>query len=95
VPRRRREVTRNDVEHLAVVTGIGTGSFRGAFYIDGEMVALVEGFLEAGRPDTVSMRGPLPTRRLGEHRLQFVVESPQNVAAAPGTVRCVPPPQRV
>ncbi len=79
----------------AVVTGIGTGSFRGAFYMDGEMVAIAEGFLEAGRPDTVAMRGPLPTRRVGEHRLQFVVESPQNVAASPVTFLCVPPPHGV
>ncbi len=75
----------------AVVTGIGTGSYRGAFYVDGEFVALAVGFLEGGRPDTVTLPGPLPTRRLGEHRLQFVVESPQNVASAPVTYLCVAP----
>ncbi|HEY6572683.1 MAG TPA: hypothetical protein VI198_05125, partial [Candidatus Eisenbacteria bacterium] len=73
----------------AVVTGIGTGPYRGAFYMDGEFVALAEGFLESGRPDTVSLVGPLPTRRLGEHRLQFVVESPQSVGSAPVTFLCV------
>ncbi|HEU4333986.1 MAG TPA: Ig-like domain-containing protein, partial [Candidatus Eisenbacteria bacterium] len=76
----------------AVVTGIGTGPFRGAFILDDEVVALVEGFLESGRPDTVVARGPIPTRRLGEHRLQFVVEAPQRIAAAPVTFLCVPPP---
>ncbi len=75
----------------AVVTGIGTGPYRGAFYMDGELVALVVGFLESGRPDTVSIPGPLPTRRLGEHRLQFVVESPQSVGSAPVTFLCVAP----
>jgi hypothetical protein len=75
----------------AVVTGIGTGPFRGAFYMDGDLVMLVEGFLEAGRPDTVTTPGPLPSRRLGEHRLQFVVETPQNVPAAPITILCVAP----
>lgn len=77
----------------AVVTGIGTGPFRGAFILDDEVVALVEGFLESGRPDTVVARGPIPTRRLGEHRLQFVIESPQRIAAAPITFLCVPPPR--
>lgn len=76
----------------AVVTGIGTGPFRGAFILDDEVIALIEGFLESGRPDTVVARGPIPTRRLGEHRLQFVVESPQRIAAAPVTFLCVPPP---
>jgi len=75
----------------AVVTGIGTGPYRGAFYMDGEFVALAEGFLESGRPDTVSLPGPLPTRRVGEHRLQFVVESPQSVGSAPVTFLCVAP----
>lgn len=75
----------------AVVTGIGTGPYRGAFYMDGEFVALAQGFLESGRPDTVSLPGPLPTRRLGEHRLQFVVESPQSVGSAPITILCVGP----
>jgi hypothetical protein len=75
----------------AVVTGIGTGPYRGAFYMDGELVAMTEGFLESGRPDTVSLLGPVPTRRLGEHRLQFVVESPQSVGSAPVTFLCVAP----
>ncbi|MEK7316015.1 MAG: hypothetical protein AAB011_07540, partial [Candidatus Eisenbacteria bacterium] len=75
----------------AVVTGIGTGPYRGAFYMDGEFVALAVGFLESGRPDTVTLAGPLPTRRLGEHRLQFVVESPQSVGSAPVTFLCVGP----
>ena len=78
----------------AVVTGIGTGPFRGAFYMDGEFVALAEGFLESGRPDTVSLPGPLPTRRIGEHRLQFVVESPQSVGSAPITFLCIGPEER-
>jgi hypothetical protein len=75
----------------AVVIGTGTGPFRAAFYLDGEVVAIEEGFMESGRPVTVEMRGPLPTRRLGERRLQFVVESPQNVAAQPITFLTVPP----
>ncbi|HET9950555.1 MAG TPA: hypothetical protein VFS09_02045, partial [Candidatus Eisenbacteria bacterium] len=75
----------------AVVTGIGTGPYRGAFYMDGDLVMMVEGFLEAGRPDTLTAPGPLPTRRLGEHRLQFVVEAPNNVPAAPITILCVAP----
>lgn len=75
----------------AVVTGIGTGPFRAAFYLDGDLVALEEGFMESGRPVTVEMRGPLPTRRLGERRLQFAVEAPQSLAAAPITFLCVPP----
>lgn len=78
----------------AVVTGIGTGPYRGAFYMDGGFVALAEGFLESGRPDTVSLPGPLPTRRLGEHRLQFVVESPQSVGSAPVTFLCVGPGEK-
>ncbi|MEK7348897.1 MAG: hypothetical protein AABZ94_08490 [Candidatus Eisenbacteria bacterium] len=78
----------------AVVTGIGTGPYRGAFYMDGELVALAVGFLESGRPDTVSIPGPLPTRRLGEHRLQFVVESPQSVGSAPVTFLCVSPGEK-
>ena len=75
----------------AVVTGIGTGPYRGAFYMDDDLVMLVEGFLEAGRPDTVTTPGPLPSRRLGEHRLQFVVETPNNVPASPITILCVAP----
>ncbi|HEU4723858.1 MAG TPA: hypothetical protein VFU59_01035 [Candidatus Eisenbacteria bacterium] len=78
----------------AVVTGIGTGPYRGAFYMDGEFVALAEGFLESGRPDTVSLPGPLPTRRIGEHRLQFVVEAPQSVGSAPITFLVVNPEEK-
>ena len=79
----------------AVVTGNGTGPFRSAFYLDGEPVAVEEGFMEAGRPVTITMRGPLPLRRLGEHRLQFAVESPQPVAANPISIICAPPPNGV
>jgi hypothetical protein len=75
----------------AVVTGNGTGPFRGAFYLDGEAIAMEEGYMEAGRPVTITMRGPLPLRRLGEHRLQFAVESPQPVAANPISIICAPP----
>lgn len=75
----------------AVVTGTGTGPFRGAFILDGEVFAIEEGYLEAGRPAVVTPRGPIPTRRLGEHRLQFTVESPQVVAARPVSFACVPP----
>jgi hypothetical protein len=75
----------------AVVTGIGTGHFRGAFILDGEVLAIEEGYIEAGRPAQVRPRGPIPTRRLGEHRLQFTVESPQSIAARPVTFACVPP----
>jgi len=76
----------------AVVTGNGTGAFRGAFYMDGDLVSIEEGYMEAGRPVAVTMRGPLPTRRLGEHRLQFQVEAPQAVAASPVSFICTPPP---
>jgi len=48
-----------------------------------------------GRPVEIAMRGPLPTRRLGEHRLQFVVESPQPLAANPISFLCAPPPNGV
>jgi hypothetical protein len=75
----------------AVVTGVGTGPFRAAFYVDGELVAIEEGQMEAGQPVTVEMRGPLPTRRLGEHRLTFSVESPQEVDARPISFICAPP----
>lgn len=75
----------------AVVTGDGTGPFRAVFYLDGDAVAFEEGFLESGRPAVVETRGSIPTRRFGEHRLQFVVESPQNVAAQPITFLSVPP----
>jgi hypothetical protein len=76
----------------AVVTGNGTGAFRAAFYMDGDLIAIEEGFMEAGRPVEVTMRGPLPTRRLGEHRLQFQVEAPQPFAANPISFVCAPPP---
>ncbi len=75
----------------AVVTGNGTGAFRAAFYLDGDLISIEEGYMEAGRPVEVTMRGPLPTRRLGEHRLQFAVESPQPVAANPISFICAPP----
>ncbi|HKW50713.1 MAG TPA: hypothetical protein VJQ53_03180, partial [Candidatus Eisenbacteria bacterium] len=80
------------VRARAVVTGIGTGPFRAVFYLDGSAVAMEEGYMESGRPVTVEPRGPIVSRRIGEHRLQFVVESPQNVAARPMTFLCVPPP---
>jgi hypothetical protein len=79
------------VRASAMVTGIGTGRFLGAFFLDGEMIATEEGYMEAGRPVRVEMRGPLPTRRLGEHRIQFQVTSPQAVAARPVTFSCIPP----
>jgi len=79
----------------AVVTGNGTGAFRAAFYMDGDLIATEEGYMEAGRPVEVAMRGPLPTRRLGEHRIQFAVESPQPVAANPISIVCAPPPNGV
>ncbi|MGE5176973.1 MAG: hypothetical protein ACM3JJ_11430, partial [Hyphomicrobiales bacterium] len=75
----------------AVVTGTGTGPFRAAFYVDGDLVGIEEGYMESGRPVAVTLRGPIPTRRFGEHRLQFVVESPQPLAAQPVTFLCVPP----
>jgi len=75
----------------AVVTGIGTGPFRAVFTLDGDVIGMEEGFMESGRPVTVEMRGPMPTKRFGERLLQFVVESPQNVAAAPITILLVPP----
>ena len=80
------------VRARAVVTGIGTGPFRAVFYLDGSAVAMEEGYMESGRPVTVEPRGPIVSRRIGEHRLHFVVESPQNVAAQPLTFLCVPPP---
>ncbi|HXL14781.1 MAG TPA: hypothetical protein VN972_01750 [Methylomirabilota bacterium] len=79
----------------AVVTGNGTGAFRAAFYMDGDVISIEEGYMEAGRPVEITMRGPLPTRRLGEHRLQFVVESPQPLAANPISFICAPPPNGV
>ncbi|HMI30770.1 MAG TPA: Ig-like domain-containing protein, partial [Candidatus Limnocylindrales bacterium] len=75
----------------AVVTGNGTGAFRAGFYMDGDLIAMEEGYMEAGRPVEVTMRGPLPTRRLGEHRLQFQVETPQPVSANPISFVCAPP----
>ncbi|TMQ64535.1 MAG: hypothetical protein E6K79_07445 [Candidatus Eisenbacteria bacterium] len=80
------------VRARAVVTGIGTGPFRAVFYLDGSAVAMEEGYMESGHPVTVEPRGPIVSRRMGEHRLQFVVESPQHVAAQPMTFLCVPPP---
>ena len=79
----------------AVVTGNGTGTFRCAFYLDGEPVAMEEGHMEAGLPVTITPRGPIPVRRFGEHRLQFVVESPQPLAANPISIICAPPPSGV
>ncbi len=79
------------VRARATVTGIGTGPFRAVFYLDGNVVAMEEGFMEAGRPVTVEPRGPIMARRFGEHRFQFVVEAPQNVASQPITFLCVPP----
>jgi len=75
----------------AVVIGDGTGPFRAVFYLDGDPVAFEEGHLESGRPAVIETRGPIFTRRFGEHRLQFVVESPQNVASQPITFLCTPP----
>ena len=74
-----------------VVTGIGTGAFRAVFYLDGNAVAMEEGYMESGRPVVVEPRGPIVSRRFGEHRFQFVVESPQSVGAQPVTFLCVPP----
>lgn len=79
------------VRARATVTGIGTGPFRAIFYLDGNAVAMEEGFMEAGRPVTVEPRGPIMSRRFGEHKFQFVVESPQGVASQPITILCVPP----
>ncbi len=80
------------VRARAVVTGIGTGPFRAVFYLDGAAVAIEEGYMESGRPVSIEPRGPIVSRRLGEHRLHVVVEAPQNVAARPITFLCVPPP---
>jgi hypothetical protein len=74
-----------------MVTGIGTGAFRAVFYLDGNAVAMEEGYMESGRPVVVEPRGPIVSRRFGEHRFQFVVESPQNAASSPITFLCVPP----
>ena len=79
----------------AVVVGNGTGPFRAGFYMDGDLISIEEGYMEAGRPVTVAMRGPLPTRRLGEHRLQFQVEAPQPFSANPVSFVCAPPPNGV
>ncbi|MBI4363919.1 MAG: hypothetical protein HY568_00660 [Candidatus Latescibacteria bacterium] len=76
----------------AVVTGNGSGPFRAAFYMDGDLISIEEGFMEGGRPVEVAMRGPLPTRRLGEHRLEFRVEAPQTVVARAVSILCAPPP---
>lgn len=75
----------------AVVTGNGTGAFRAAFYMDGDLISIEEGYMDAGLPVVIAMRGPLPTRRFGEHRLQFQVESPRTLAANPVSFVCVPP----
>ncbi|HEY7728718.1 MAG TPA: hypothetical protein VID50_09705, partial [Candidatus Eisenbacteria bacterium] len=75
----------------AVVTGTGTGPFRAAFWLDGELLAIEEGYLDAGRSTVVRMRGPVPTRRLGEHRLALVIEGPEPLAARPVSFICVPP----
>ena len=74
-----------------VVTGMGTGVFRAVFYLDGDIAAIEEGYMESGRPVSIEPRGPIPSRRLGEHRFQLVVEAPQNVASRPITFLCVPP----
>jgi hypothetical protein len=75
----------------AVVTGNGTGPFRAAFLMDGDIISIEEGYMEAGRPVEVRMRGPIPTRRLGEHRIQFQVETPQLFAANPISIICALP----
>ena len=77
--------TNDTIRVRGVVTGTGTGVFRAVFYLDGDIVAMEEGYMESGRPVTVEPRGPIFSRRLGEHRFQLVVEAPQNVAARPIT----------
>ena len=43
----------------AVVVGNGTGAFRAGFYMDGDLISIEEGYMEAGRPVTVALtRGP-------------------------------------
>ncbi|HET9940313.1 MAG TPA: hypothetical protein VFR25_04370, partial [Candidatus Eisenbacteria bacterium] len=79
----------------AVVTGFGTGSFRVLVTMDGDPVAMENGYMESGRPVTIEPRGPMPSRRLGEHLLHVIVEWPQNVAARPVTVVCMPPPSGI
>ena len=79
------------VRARGVVTGIGTGAFRAVFYLDGNAVAMEVGYMESGRPVTVEPEGPIVSRRFGEHRFQFVVETPQNVSSPPITFLCVPP----
>ena len=79
----------------AVVTGFGTGSFRVLVTMDGDAVAMENGYMESGRPVTIEPRGPMPSRRLGEHKLHVIVEWPQNVAARPITVVCMPPPSGI
>src|SRR6185503_9756544 len=39
----------------AVVTGNGTGPFRAAFLMDGDIISIEEGYMEAGRPVEVRM----------------------------------------
>jgi hypothetical protein len=79
----------------AVVTGSGTGSFRVVVTLDSDPIAMEDGYMESSRPVTIEMRGPIPSRRLGEHRLHVVVEWPQNVAARPLTIVCMPPPSGI
>lgn len=79
----------------AVVTGFGTGSFRVLVTMDGDPVAMENGYMESGRPVTIEPRGPMPSRRLGEHQLHVIVEWPQNIAARPVTVVCMPPPSGI
>ena len=79
----------------AVVMGSGTGSFRVIVTMDGDQVAIEDGYMESGRPVVVEPRGPMPSRRLGEHRLHVVIEWPENVAARPVTIVCLPPPSGI
>jgi len=79
----------------AVVTGFGTGSFRVLVTMDGDPVAMENGYMESGRPVTIESRGPMPSRRLGEHQLHVIIEWPQNVAARPVTIVCMPPPSGI
>ena len=79
----------------AVVTGFGTGSFRVIVTMDGDPVAMENGYMESGRPVTIEPRGPMPSRRLGERQLHVIVEWPQNIAARPVTVVCMPPPSGI
>ncbi|HET9251145.1 MAG TPA: hypothetical protein VFP58_03435 [Candidatus Eisenbacteria bacterium] len=82
----------DSVHVRAVVTGIGTGPFRAVFYLDGTAVAMEEGFMDNGRPVTITPQGPIPSRRIGERRLHVAIESPQQIASRPITFLCLPPP---